>query len=164
MAVASRLEIGSEGLGPRESVAPGAHGTGRERLRDRGAKGPRSDREELGTMVADGVPDPARRHPTTDPARFFEQDRPAARLGELGGGSEPTDSGTDDDTINGVVHDADGLGAGCGKSEPSRSLVQGTRLDASSSPLPQPAIAPITSAEARTRAKTCAFSGGNCVR
>ena len=49
-----------------------------------------------------------------------------------------------------------------GTSSPSGSLVQGMRLETSSSPAAQPAIMPTVSAMARTRGKTWAFSGGNC--
>ena len=60
-------------------------------------------------------------------------------------------------TPGGVRH-----GGRYGQSMPSGSLVQGMRVEASTSPAAQPAMMPAVSAIARTRGKTWAFSGGNC--
>ena len=143
--------------------------TGGLRFRHHRAESAGADGEELGSMVADGRADAPRGHPPADPTRLFQDDRPAACLGELRGGGQPTDPGADHDRIDSVAGgDAHWVtaaaGAGRGKSIPSGSFVEGTRLEAMSSPAPQPAIAPITSAEARTRASTWVFSGGNWER
>ena len=169
VAVAGRLERRCRVGLAREAIAPGAHRTGGVGFLHRRPEGTGADGEELGAMVADRRTEAPRRHPAADPARLLQDDRSAAGLGQLRGGGEAADPGADHDRIDSVgsgdAHRVTaGAGAGWGKSSPRRSLVHGTLLEARSSPALQPPIAPITSAEARTRAWTWAFSGGNCER
>ena len=169
VAVTSRLDR-PLGVGQaREAIAPGADHTGGVGIGHRRPERARADGEELSAVVADSRTDASRRHPPANPARLLQDDRPAAGLGQLRGGGQPTDPGADHDRIDSVVGGAAhrvtaGAGAGRGKSIPSGSFVEGTLVEARSSPAPQPAIAPITSAAARTRVSTWVFSGGNWER